>query len=451
MVFLARCGIVAPVGKIGLPGGRPTRGVGGRLPAMDISQRARNIPASSTLAITAKVREMKARGEDIIGFGAGEPDFATPAIICEAAVDAIHSGMTHYAPTPGTPEVREAIAAKLRNENGIDCTADHITVNNGGKFTVYLALQSLIDAGMNAEVLLPTPAWVSYKPMIDLAGGTVVEIPTEGTADFKMSPARLEAAITDDTRVLILNTPSNPCGTMYEPDEIRAIAEVLERHEQVTVISDEIYDRLVYGDSRHLSIGSLDSMRDRTVTINGLSKTFAMTGWRIGYACAPADNGAVIKAMSKLQSQMTSSITSFTMPAVVTALTEAGDEAERMRKIFSGRADLIHGLIGQWEGVYCPKPTGAFYVFPDISCTFGSTSPGGRRIESALDFAEALLEEVGVAVVPGNDFLGPGPRHVRLSFATSEEQIAEGCGRVREWLNRLSGTSIEAAGAGQAS
>tara|TARA_B100001059_G_scaffold105771_2_gene105386 strand:- start:461 stop:1672 length:1212 start_codon:yes stop_codon:yes gene_type:complete len=402
---------------------------------MNISKRAGSIPPSSTLAITAKVREMKARGEDIIGFGAGEPDFTTPAVICDAAIDAIHDGQTHYAPTPGTPAAREAVAAKLREENGIDCSADHITINNGAKFTVYLALQALVDPG--DEVILPTPAWVSYKPMIELAGGTMVEIAADASAEFKITPEQLEAAITPRTRVMLLNSPSNPCGTMYSPDEIHGLVSVLERHPHVTVVSDEIYEQLVYGDHPALSVGSIDSMRDRTVTINGLSKTFAMTGWRIGYACAPGDGGAVIKAMNTMQSQMTSSITSFTMPAVVTALGAGRAEVDGMRRTFAGRAELIHGLVRQWDDVLCPRPTGAFYIFPDISCTFGRVSPGGIRLESAMEFASALLAEAGVAVVPGNDFLGPGPRHVRMSFATSEEQIAEGCGRVREWLGKL--------------
>ncbi|MDG2200653.1 MAG: pyridoxal phosphate-dependent aminotransferase [Phycisphaerales bacterium] len=410
---------------------------------MNISQRASSIPPSSTLAITAKVREMKARGEDVIGFGAGEPDFTTPSLICDAAIDALHDGQTHYAPTPGTPAAREAVANKLREENGIDCTAGHITINNGAKFTVYLALQALVDPG--DEVILPTPAWVSYKPMIELAGGTMVEVAADAAADFKITPEQLEAAITPRTRAMLLNSPSNPCGTMYTPDEIRALVAVLERHEQVTVISDEIYEQLVYGDDPALSVGSIESMRNRTVTINGLSKTFAMTGWRIGYACAPGDGGAVIKAMNTMQSQMTSSITSFTMPAVVAALGDGRAEVDGMRRIFAGRAELIHGLVRQWEGVRCPRPTGAFYIFPDISFTFGRTSPGGVHLETALDFASAILEEAGVAVVPGNDFLGPGRRHVRMSFATSEEEIAEGCGRVREWLGKLTGTPVAAA------
>jgi aspartate aminotransferase len=403
---------------------------------MDISTRARNIPPSSTLAITAKVRAMKAAGQDVIGFGAGEPDFTTPPLICEAAEAALAGGMTHYVPTPGTPEAREAVAAKLRDENGIDCTADHICINNGAKFTVFLALQALLDPG--DEVVLPTPAWVSYKPMIELAGGAMVEVATDATSSFKMTPQQLDDAITPRTKVLLLNSPSNPCGTMYAPDEVHALVAVLERHPHVTVVSDEIYERLVYGDEPNLSMGSLPSMRDRVVTINGLSKSFAMTGWRIGYACAPADDGALIKAMNKLQSQMTSSITSFTMPAVVAALTDGRSEVERMRTVFAGRAALIHELVSKWEGVVCPRPTGAFYIFPDISFCFGRVSPGGVRIESAMEFAEALLEETGVAVVPGNDFLGPGSRHVRMSFATSEDLITEGCRRMQEWLGQLS-------------
>ena len=412
--------------------------------AMNISNRARNIPPSSTLAITAQVRAMKAEGKDVIGFGAGEPDFTTPALICEAAAKALSGGMTHYVPTPGTPEAREAVAAKLREENGIDCTADHICINNGAKFTVFLALQALLDPG--DEVVLPTPAWVSYKPMIELAGGVMVEVATDASSDFKMTPEQLEQAITSDTKVLLLNSPSNPCGTMYSQDEVRGLVAVLERHPHVVVVSDEIYERLVYGDEPNLSMGSLASMRDRVVTINGLSKAFAMTGWRIGYACAPGGDGALIKAMNKLQSQMTSSITSFTMPAVVAALTEGRAEVEGMRQIFAGRAKRIHELVSAWDGVVCPEPTGAFYIFPDISCSFGRTSPGGVRIESALDFASALLDETGVAVVPGNDFLGPGAKHVRMSFATSEDLILEGCRRMEDWLGQLSACEQVASG-----
>ena len=400
-----------------------------------VSIRANAIQPSSTLAITARVRAMKAEGRDVIGFGAGEPDFTTPDPICEAAIAALRSGMTKYVPVPGTPEAREAVADKLRRENGIDCTAEHVVISNGGKFSLYLALQSLVNPG--DEVLMPTPAWVSYKPMAELAGGTFVEIPTTAEAHFLATPAQFEAAITPRTRVVILNSPSNPCGTMYEPDTIREICDVLARYEHITLISDEIYERLVYGGREHLSPGSLDSMRDRTITINGLSKAFAATGWRVGYAAAPGSDGAVAKAMSRLQSQMTSSVTAFTLPALVTALCSCQGAVAEMRSAFERRGAMMHALLSAWPGVTCPPPMGAFYVFPDISAAFGRTSPGGRLIEHAGTFAEALLEETGAAVVPGDDFLGCGPRHVRLSFALGDEAIREGCGRIAEWLGEL--------------
>ncbi|MEE2908668.1 MAG: pyridoxal phosphate-dependent aminotransferase [Planctomycetota bacterium] len=403
--------------------------------AMNLSQRALGVPASPTLAITARVKELKAAGEDIIGFGAGEPDFGTPEVICDAAVESLRAGQTRYAPTPGTPEAREAIATKLREENGIDCTAGDIIINNGAKFTVYLALQAIVNPG--DVVLLPTPAWVSYKPMIELAGGVVREIPAGPASDFKMTPAQLEQALDADVRAIILNSPSNPCGTMYSPDEVRALAEVLARHPGVAIVADEIYERIVYTDEPYLSMASLPEMADQTITINGLSKTFAMTGWRIGYACAPGHQGEVIKAMTRLQSQMTSSITSFLMKSIPAALEKATGDVQVMRQTFAERAKLIHGLIESWPGVSCPKPTGAFYVFPDISGCFGKTSGGGVKINAAMDFASALLDEARVAVVPGEGFLGCGTNHVRLSFACSEEDITRGCQRVLEWLGQL--------------
>ncbi|MDP6158010.1 MAG: pyridoxal phosphate-dependent aminotransferase [Phycisphaerales bacterium] len=401
-----------------------------------ISHRAAAIAPSSTLAITARVRAMKAEGRDVIGFGAGEPDFTTPDPISEAAIAALRSGMTKYVPVPGTPEARAAVAAKLQRENGIDCKPEHVVISNGGKFSLYLALQAMINPG--DELLMPTPAWVSYKPMTELAGGTFVEIPTTAESLFLATPEQFEAAITSRTRVVILNSPSNPCGTMYDPDTIRGICDVLARHEHVTLISDEIYDRLVYGGRTHLSPGSLDSMKDRTITINGMSKTFAATGWRVGYAASPGNDGAVVKAMAKLQSQMTSSVTSFTLPALVTALESCQAEVADMRAAFERRSALMYELLSTWPGVTCPPPMGAFYVFPDISCTFGRTSPGGSEIENAGTFAEALLEETGAAVVPGDDFLGCGPNHIRLSFALSDQAIEDGCARIGDWIASLS-------------
>ena len=253
---------------------------------------------------------MKAEGRDVIGFGAGEPDFTTPDPICAAAIEALRSGMTKYVPVPGTPAARQAVADKLARDNNIMCAPQDVIISNGGKFSLYLALQAMVNPG--DEVLMPTPAWVSYKPMTELAGGIFVEIPTTASSQFLATAKQFEDAITPQTRVVILNSPSNPCGTMYSADETRAICNVLSRHDNITLISDEIYEQLVYGGRSHLSPASIDSMRDRTITINGLSKAFAATGWRVGYAAASGRSAAVIKAMSKLQSQMTSSVASFT-------------------------------------------------------------------------------------------------------------------------------------------
>ena len=398
-----------------------------------VSQRATNIKPSSTPAITARVRALKAEGRDIIGFGAGEPDFSTTDRVCEAAIDAIRSGMTRYVPVPGTPEAREAVADKLQQENAIRCGPEQIVISNGGKFSLYLAIQSLIDPG--DEVVMATPAWVSYKPMVELAGGTFVEVPTTGDTGFLASPSQYAAAITPRTRAVILNSPSNPCGTMYDPDAIQEICAAIAPHEHVHLISDEIYERLVYGGRTHLSPGSLPSMAGRTVTVNGLSKAFAATGWRVGYTCAPEP---IARSMAKLQSQMTSSVSSFTLPALVTALRDCSADIEQMRVAFEARASLMESLVGEWPGVSCPPPMGAFYVFPDVSAAFGRTSAAGTPIDGAGAFAAALLEETGVAVVPGDDFLGCGPNHVRLSFALAESDISDGCGRIRTWMEGLS-------------
>ena len=401
-----------------------------------VSTRAAAIKPSATLALTARVRELRADGQDVIGFGAGEPDFTTPQVICDAAVEALQGGMTHYVPVPGTLDARSAIAIRLQERNGIECTVDDVIISNGGKFSCYLAIQALVDPG--DEVVLPTPAWLSYKPMVELAGGTVVEVPAGPDQDFLASADAIAAAMSPRTKLVIINSPSNPCGTMYAPDQVRAIADVIATHDRAWIMSDEIYDQLIYGDREHLSFGSLEQVKDRTITINGLSKTWAATGWRIGWACAPGQEGAVIKAMSRLQSQSSSSITGFLNPAVVAACTRTDDDVAAMRSTFEQRSALMYELVSAWPRVTCPSPAGAFYVFPDVSGTFGTTSQDGRTIDSATAFAAALLEEASVAVVPGEAFLGCGGNHVRLSFATDEASITEGCGRVHRWLEQLS-------------
>jgi aspartate aminotransferase len=402
-----------------------------------ISARAAAVAPSATLALTARVRELRANGNDVIGFGAGEPDFTTPQTVCKAAIEALEGGMTHYVPVPGSPEARKAVAEVFRKRNGIACNEQDIIISNGGKFSCYLAIQALVDPG--DEVVLPTPAWLSYKPMIELAGGIVVEVETGPKDNFLASPQAIASALTPRTKLVIINSPSNPCGTMYSPEQVHAIASVIASHDRAWIMSDEIYDRLVYGDREHVSFGSIEAVADRTITINGLSKTWAATGWRIGWACAPGEGGAVVKAMSRLQSQSSSSITGFLNPAVVAACTQTDDEVEAMRVVFEQRSALMFELVSAWPRVQCPAPAGAFYVFPDVSGTFGSTSEGGRSITSAATFAEALLEEASVAVVPGESFLGCGGNHVRLSFATDEASIRQGCSRVQAWLESLTG------------
>ncbi|MCZ6836578.1 MAG: pyridoxal phosphate-dependent aminotransferase, partial [Planctomycetota bacterium] len=273
---------------------------------MELSDRVKNLKPSSTLAVSARVKALKAQGVDVIGFGAGEPDFDTPEHIKLVAIRAIEEGMTGYAPVPGDMATREVIAKKFRDENGIDCQAKDIVISTGAKQSLYLALQCLIDEGKGHEVILPAPSWVSYFSMAQLAGGTVVEIESSIDNDFKITPAQLEAAITPNSRAIVLNNPSNPCGTMYTEQDLRDLADVLAKHDHVTIISDEIYEKLVFGEVEPFSIGSLPQVASRTITINGLSKGYAMTGWRVGYACAPGNgDGAMAKAMAKLQGQMT--------------------------------------------------------------------------------------------------------------------------------------------------
>jgi len=401
-----------------------------------LSERVRKLKPSATLAVTARVRALKAEGKDIIGFGAGEPDFDTPDPIKQAAIAALLAGKTGYQPVPGDPEAREAVARKLERENGIRCTADDVVISVGAKHSLFLTLLALVDPGR--EVILPTPAWVSYRPMIELCDGKAIEVPGAVENDFKITPAQLEQAITPKTAALVINSPSNPCGTMYTPDELRELAAVLEGHAHVNVISDEIYEKLVYGGIDHFSLGSLESIADRVVTVNGLSKAYAMTGWRLGYACAPGRDRVVAKAIAKLQGQMTSHATAFCFPAIVEALDNGEDDVTRMRDAFAERAVIFHERLSAMPGVICPRPTGAFYVFPNIGAYFGKRSRSGVLIDSALTFAEQLLEEGLVAVVPGEDFGACGAAHIRMSFACSIEKIEEGCRRISTWLSDLS-------------
>jgi len=399
-----------------------------------LSQRVQRLAPSATLAVSARVRELQQAGADIIDFGLGEPDFDTPEHIKEAAIASLRAGDTHYTSVPGDPSARETIARKLREENGIECKADDIVITAGAKHAVYLTLQALVDhasSGAAQQVILPTPAWVSYKPMIELAGGECVEVAGAASHDLKITPRQLEAAITPRTKAIIFNSPSNPCGTMYSQREFEALADVLLEHEHVAIITDEIYEKLIYTDERHFSLGSMPGLAHRVITINGMSKAYAMTGWRLGYLCGPS---GVAKAVARLQGQMTSHVTSFTYKAIVEAMKHGGKDVERMQREFASRAKVMEAELRRMPGVNVPRLTGAFYAFPDVSAYFGRTTQGGRRVTTATSFAEALLEEARVAVVPGEDFGAGSETRVRLSFACSMDSLREGLRRMSSWL-----------------
>ncbi len=393
---------------------------------MKVSQRAQAVPPSATIAVTSRAKEMKAQGKDVLGFAAGEPDFDTPDFIKEAAIQALKQGQTKYTPAAGTPALRKAIAEKLKKENNLDYTFEQIVANLGAKHSVYMAMQAVIDPG--DEVLLPTPYWVSYPEMTQLAGGKPVILETTAQGGYKITPEQLKSAITDKTTLLVLNSPNNPGGFCYSPDELRALADVLVGT-QVTVLSDEIYERLVYGQTKFLSFAAISQdAYNRTLTVNGLSKSFSMTGWRLGYTAGPLE---VIKAMSRMQDHMTQNPVTFTQPAAIAALQDTTGAVETMRVEFEKRGRFMADKLNAIEGVHCIEPQGAFYCFPDVSAHYGRVI-GGVTLTGSMDFAAALLEQALVAVVPGEPF--GSPKNVRLSFACSMEQIEKGIARIQKWL-----------------
>lgn len=415
---------------------------------LTIARRVASLQPSVTIAFNNRANAMKKQGIDVLGFAAGEPDFQTPAVIKQAAIDALNAGQTKYMPTLGDVDTRSAIADKFTRENHLpNVTADHVGVSAGGKHALFVAMHCLLDtplAGEPAqEVLLPVPTWVSYDPLARLAGGTIVEIPTTAATGFKMTPDQLRKAITPRSRILVLNSPSNPCGTMYSPEDLRALAKVVEEATQTTapnlvVFSDEIYEKIVYGGIAHFSIGSIPAIAERTITFNGMSKAYAMTGWRIGYTAASGDFGIrFMRAFANYQGQITTNITSFVYPAIRAAFKHCDAEVEQMRQAFATRAEIITALLKSMPNLPTAKPTGAFYAFPDVSAYFGKTSPAGAKINSPLQFCESLLAEKHVALVPGEDFGGCAKSHVRISFACGEEQIRKGMQRLSEFLGTL--------------
>jgi aspartate aminotransferase len=394
---------------------------------MKISKRAQDVPPSATIAVTTRALELKADGVDVVGFGAGAPDFDTPDYIKEAAIEALKAGQTKYTAAAGIIELRKAIAEKLEKENGLKYAAEQIIVNIGGKHSVYEAMQAVLDP--SDEVILPTPYWVTYPETIKLAGGVSKIVQTERENGYKITPAQLKEAITDKTAMLLINSPNNPGGFTYTPEELKAIAQVLEGT-NIYVISDEIYEKLIYGDTKFVSFASLsEDAYNRTLTLNGFSKTFSMTGWRLGYTAGPLE---VIKAMSRLQSHMTSNAVTFGQYAAIAALGPPAAEAiETMRSEFERRGKYMADRLNGMEGIECLESTGAFYCFPDVSGHYGRTI-GGETIKGSMDFAKALLEQANVALVPGLPF--GCDNNVRLSFACSFEHITKGLDRIEKWL-----------------
>lgn len=396
---------------------------------MKISQRAQAVPPSTTLAVSAMAKQLKARGVDVVSFGAGEPDFDTPDYIKQAAVNAMKAGKTKYTAAAGTPELKAAIAKKLKNENGLNYSDDQIIANIGAKHSIYEAMQATLDAG--DEVIIQSPYWVTYTETIKLAGAVAKVIQTTKENSYKMTGKQLKNSITKKSAMLLINSPNNPGGFTYTPDELANLAKVLEGTD-IIVLSDEIYEKLIYGDTKFVSFASLtEDAYNRTLVVNGLSKSFAMTGWRLGYTAGPLE---IIKAMSRLQSHMTSNPVTFVQDAAIEALTNpvAAETIEKMRVEFEKRGKFMAGRLNNIDGITCTEPTGAFYCFPDVSAHFGRTI-NGTKITGSMDFAKALLEQANVALVPGRPF--GCDNNVRLSFATSMQQIEKGLDRLEEWLS----------------
>ena len=393
-----------------------------------LSDRLNRLAPSATLAMSQKSGEMKAQGIDVINMSVGEPDFNTPEHIKAAAKKAIDDNFSRYSPVPGYMDLREAIVAKLKNENGLDYSVNEVLVSNGAKQSVCNAVMALVNDG--EEVIIPAPYWVSYPQMAKLAGGVPVIVETGFAQSFKMNPEQLEAAITPKTRLLILCSPSNPTGSVYSEAELEKLAEVIKRHDDLFVIADEIYEHINYI-GRHNSIASVPGMKERTIVVNGVSKAYAMTGWRIGFIAAPE---WIVKGCNKLQGQYTSGPSSISQKAAVAAYTASQECVETMRKAFERRRDLIVSLIKDIPGLEVNEPEGAFYVFPKCSSFFGK-SDGSRTICNSTDFALYLLEVGHVATVAGDAF--GDPECFRISYATSDDNIREAMSRVKAALARL--------------
>ncbi|HET8613100.1 MAG TPA: pyridoxal phosphate-dependent aminotransferase [Sphingomonas sp.] len=390
------------------------------------SQALGRIQPSATLAMTSRVLELKRQGVDVIGLAAGEPDFDTPDFVKEAAIEAIRQGKTKYTNVDGTAELKAAIAEKFRRDNGLSYEANQISVNVGGKHTLFNALVATLDPG--DEVVIPAPYWVSYPDIVAFAGATPVIVKAGSDQAYKLKPEQLEAAITEKTRWVILNSPSNPTGAAYSAEELKALGEVIERHEQVMVLADDMYEHIVYDGFEFATIAQVcPALYERVLTVNGCSKAYAMTGWRIGFAGGPS---WLVKAMAKLQSQSTSNPSSIAQAAATAALSGRQTFLKERAQAFQRRRDLVVDRLNAIAGMACPKPEGAFYVYPDVSGLIGKTTPSGHVIDSDEALVGYLLDAGRVAAVHGGAF-GLSPAF-RVSYATSDELLAQACDRIAE-------------------
>lgn len=396
-----------------------------------LSAAIQRIKPSPTIAVTNRAAALKAAGHDIIGLGAGEPDFDTPDFVKEAAIAAIRAGQTKYTQVDGTPELKEAIRAKFRRDNHLDYGLDQISVNVGGKHTIFNAMMATLDPG--DEVVIPAPYWVSYPDIVLLAGATPVIVPCGIDAGFKLTPAQLDAAITPATKWLIFNSPSNPTGAAYSRAELAALAEVLVRRPHVHILSDDIYEHIVYDGFVFTTLAEVEpALYERTLTVNGASKAYAMTGWRIGYAGGPA---GIIKAMAKIQSQSTSNPCSISMAATAAALNGDQSFLQVRNAAFAKRRDLVVSMLNQTSGLRCPRPQGAFYVYPDCTGLIGKRTPAGGVLTDDEAVAAYFLDTEGVAVVHGAAF-GGSPAF-RISYATADAVLEEACVRIQRAVGRL--------------
>jgi aspartate aminotransferase len=396
-----------------------------------VSNSLKKIKPSPTLAVTQKAKELKAAGKDVIGLGAGEPDFDTPENIKQAAIDAINRGETKYTAVDGTPKLKKAIVEKFRRENKLNYDLNQISVGTGGKQIIYNAMVATVNQG--DEVIIPAPYWVSYPDIVLLAGGNPIIIKCSENENFKIIPEKLKASITAKTKWLILNSPSNPTGSCYSEKEIKSLAKVLIENKQVHILSDDIYEHIVYGDFNFFTIAQIKELKDRTLTMNGVSKSYAMTGWRIGYGAGPKE---IIKAMAKIQSQSTTNPSSISQAAAVEALNGTQNFITERSKAFQKRRDFVVKSLNEIKGLNCLNPDGAFYVFPNCSKLLNKKDKKGKLLKTDSDFVESLLENNGVAVVQGSAFGLEG--YFRISYATSMQNLKNALKKISEFCNSLS-------------